>query len=122
MTPAGFPHSDTFGSKPWRRLPEAFRSLTRPSSAPGAKASTVSPLQLDRLDARARYGVLKVHAPDTREEALRGLLRTEVRGSRARTLRTGQCARPASRRVRFPFHSRSPGRTRRSVLGDLPAE
>ena len=29
------------------RLPEAFRSLTRPSSAPGAKASTVSPCSLD---------------------------------------------------------------------------
>ena len=29
--------------KPSRRLPEAFRSQTRPSSAPGAKASTVSP-------------------------------------------------------------------------------
>jgi hypothetical protein len=47
MTPAGFPHSDTFGSKPSRRLPEAFRSQTRPSSAPGAKASTVSPCSLD---------------------------------------------------------------------------
>ena len=47
MTPAGFPHSDTFGSKPSRRLPEAFRSQTRPSSAPDAKASTVSPYSLD---------------------------------------------------------------------------
>src|SRR6266511_3135614 len=41
MTPAGFPHSDTSGSQPSRRLPGAFRSLTRPSSAPGAKASSV---------------------------------------------------------------------------------
>src|SRR3989304_5525648 len=47
MPPAGFPHSDTLGSRPSRRLPEAFRSQTRPSSAPGAKASTVSPYQLD---------------------------------------------------------------------------
>src|SRR5437016_5767959 len=47
MTPAGFPHSDISGSKLSRQLPEAFRSLTRPSSAPGAKASTVSPSKLD---------------------------------------------------------------------------
>src|SRR6059036_2459244 len=47
MTPAGFPHSDISGSKLSRQLPEAFRSLTRPSSAPGAKASTISPCSLD---------------------------------------------------------------------------
>jgi hypothetical protein len=38
---AGFPHSDTLGSKPAYRLPEAYRRLLRPSSAPDAKASTV---------------------------------------------------------------------------------
>ena len=27
MTPAGFPHSDIFGSKLVRQLPEAYRSL-----------------------------------------------------------------------------------------------
>ena len=47
MTPAGFPHSDTCGSMLSRQLPAAFRSLTRPSSAPDAKASTVSPYSLD---------------------------------------------------------------------------
>ena len=41
MTPAGFPHSDTLGSQLGRQLPEAYRSPLRPSSAPGAKASTV---------------------------------------------------------------------------------
>ena len=35
ITTGGFPHSDISGSKPVRRLPEAFRSLPRPSSAPG---------------------------------------------------------------------------------------
>src|SRR5699024_4954767 len=40
MTPAGFPHSDTLGSKLVCQLPEAYRRLLRPSSAPGAKAST----------------------------------------------------------------------------------
>jgi hypothetical protein len=44
MTGAGFPHSDIHGSKSGRRLPVAFRSLPRPSSASGAKASTVGSL------------------------------------------------------------------------------
>ena len=42
MTRARFPHSEIPGSQPGRRLPEAYRSLPRPSSAPGAKASTVA--------------------------------------------------------------------------------
>jgi hypothetical protein len=44
MTAGGFPHSDIHGSKPVRRLPVAFRSLLRPSSVLGAKASTVGSL------------------------------------------------------------------------------
>src|SRR5699024_12416796 len=40
MTPAGFPHSDILGSKLVCQLPEAYRRLLPPSSAPGAKAST----------------------------------------------------------------------------------
>lgn len=32
MTAGGFPHSEILGSKPCWRLPEAYRSLTRPSS------------------------------------------------------------------------------------------
>ena len=39
--PAGFPHSETLGSKCAYPLPEAYRRLLRPSSAPDAKASTV---------------------------------------------------------------------------------
>ena len=38
----GFPHSDTLGSKPSRRLPEAYRGPTRLSSAMRAQASTMS--------------------------------------------------------------------------------
>ena len=41
MTPAGFPHSDILGSQLVCQLPEAFRRLQRPSSAPTAKASTM---------------------------------------------------------------------------------
>src|SRR5690348_423672 len=47
MTGAGFPHSDTLGSTLGWQLPEAYRSLPRPSSAPDAQASTVCPYQLD---------------------------------------------------------------------------
>jgi len=36
MTPAGFPHSVILGSQLGWQLPEAFRSLLRPSSALGA--------------------------------------------------------------------------------------
>ena len=39
--PAGFPHSDILGSQLAYQLPEAYRRLLRPSSAPDAKASTV---------------------------------------------------------------------------------
>src|SRR3982751_6658571 len=37
------------------RLPEAFRSLSRPSSPVHAKASTVRPCSLDRISAHASY-------------------------------------------------------------------
>jgi hypothetical protein len=43
MTGARFPHSEIPGSKSGCRLPEAYRRLPRPSSAPDAKTSTVCP-------------------------------------------------------------------------------
>ena len=43
MTRAGFPHSEILGSQSGYRLPEAYRRFLRPSSVPGAKASTVCP-------------------------------------------------------------------------------
>ena len=46
MTGARFPHSEIPGSKSGCRLPGAYRSLPRPSSAPDAKASTVCPKKL----------------------------------------------------------------------------
>jgi hypothetical protein len=46
ITSAGLPHSETPGSKSGCRLPEAYRRLPRPSSAPDAKASTVCPKKL----------------------------------------------------------------------------
>ena len=47
MTPAGFPHSEILGSRFVCQLPEAYRRLLRPSSAPSAKASALCPYKLD---------------------------------------------------------------------------
>src|SRR5262245_9978791 len=47
MTSARLPHSETPGSQPGCRLPEEYRRLPRPSSAPDAKASTVRPQKLE---------------------------------------------------------------------------
>ena len=43
VKPARLPDSGISGSKFTKQLPEAYRSLSRPSSLPGTKASTVSP-------------------------------------------------------------------------------
>ena len=51
-------------------LTRAYRSRPRPSSAPGAKASTVCPFSLDHEEHRVcRYGVFKVRADDPAESA-----------------------------------------------------
>ena len=47
MTGARLPHSEIPGSTSGCRLPEAYRRLPRPSSAPDAKASTVRPKKLE---------------------------------------------------------------------------
>jgi hypothetical protein len=47
ITGVGLPHSEIRGSMPVQRLTAAYRSRPRPSSAPGAKASTVCPYYLD---------------------------------------------------------------------------
>src|SRR6476661_5801835 len=47
LPPAGFPHSEILGSQSGYRLPEAYRRFLRPSSVPGAKASTVCHYKLE---------------------------------------------------------------------------
>ena len=49
---SGFPHSDISGSSLSRQLTEAFRSSSRPSSPPSAKASPVRPYSLTLILAR----------------------------------------------------------------------
>ena len=44
---AGFPHSEIHGYNAYLRLPMAYRSLSRPSSALSAKAFPLRPLQLN---------------------------------------------------------------------------
>ena len=48
ITGGGLPHSEIPGSTVGQHLPRAYRSRPRPSSALGAKASTVCPSSLDR--------------------------------------------------------------------------
>ena len=48
ITSGEFPHSEIPGSVIGQRLPRAYRSRPRPSSALGAKASTVCPCSLDQ--------------------------------------------------------------------------
>src|SRR5690348_14119348 len=48
ITSGEFPHSEILGSLDGQLLPQAYRSRPRPSSALGAKASTVCPCSLDQ--------------------------------------------------------------------------
>ena len=63
ITTRRFPHSDIPGSVIGQHLPRAYRSRPRPSSALGAKASTVCSCSLDQKEhVCCHYGVFKVHA------------------------------------------------------------
>ena len=107
ITTRGFPHSDIPGSTDGQLLPRAFRSRPRPSSALGAKASTVCSCSLDQKEhVCCRYGVFKVRAsvrPPCREEPSAGRL-----AGMARSLKTQQ-------RARSP-RLRATGRTARELL------
>ena len=50
ITTRRFPHSEIPGSKVGQHLTRAYRSRPRPSSALSAKASTVCPYSLDRIE------------------------------------------------------------------------
>lgn len=56
MTPLRFPHSEIFGSKLVRQLPEAYRNLLRPSSVSYVKASLVC-AYVTFYDMRHPFGV-----------------------------------------------------------------
>src|SRR5215475_4863057 len=92
ITTGGFPHSEIPGSKVGQHLTRAYRSRPRPSSALGAKASTVCPSSLDREEhVVCRYGVFKVHAgafPAKRESRAGGAVsqNSAVRDTSSSTL------------------------------------
>ena len=48
-SPWGFPHSEIRGYNAYLQLPAAYRSLSRPSSAPDAKAFTLRSCSLELL-------------------------------------------------------------------------
>jgi hypothetical protein len=135
ITTRRFPHSEIPGSEVGQHLTRAYRSRPRPSSALGAKASTVCPSSLDREEhVVCRYGVFKVHAgascPAIRERrAWRGLskLSSASRGRRCsrraryRTekvhrarLKSGKESNPINGRV--AHRSKSSGIPRKEVI------
>ena len=61
MSPAGFPHSEILESQLGCQLLEAYRRLLRPSSAPGAKASTVCPYKLATHNKPTRHANTPAH-------------------------------------------------------------
>ena len=99
ITTRRFPHSEILGSTDGQLLPEAYRSRPRPSSALGAKASTVCPFSLDSkehvlLPLWSFQGARELQ-PSPREDA----------SSSGRSLKTQQRrrrARRSSRRVAAP--------------------
>ncbi len=61
----GFPHSDTRGSIGRLHLPAHFRSLPRPSSPPGAKASPMRPYSLPTLCPKTNLRISKFLRPNS---------------------------------------------------------
>ncbi|SRR5581483_9937675 len=79
ITSGEFPHSEIPGSMTGQRLPRAYRSRPRPSSALGAKASTVCPCSLDQkntgIDVAMEFSrcVRALHPPNRKHRAWLGL-------------------------------------------------
>ena len=103
------------------RLPEAFRSLSRPSSPVRAKASTVRPFPLDRIcsspvDQRSTGSALRPTAKGALSQPL--LLPIPSPGL-SMTQASGEVRIPCALDLRVPF--RPCGPTRRSLKGGDPA-
>ena len=97
MTAAGSPHSETLGSKPARRLPEAYRCPPRLSSVPSAKASTIRPCRQPHT-----RGTRKTkRTPDDRSSTLcdhktiKQTTRPPTKGTRSKYISTSR-PRPAT--------------------------
>jgi hypothetical protein len=117
ITTREFPHSEILGSMTGQRLPQAYRSRPRPSSALSAKASTVCPCSLDQKNTgknRCRYGVFKVRASfDTRptmKEPPTVSNQTEPGLSKLSSVRVQRRGRRNSRRAEGPDGHKHPSR------------
>ena len=106
MTPAGFAHSEIHGSSGYVLLTVAYRSLSRPSSASCAKASTVCPYHL-LLDGSVHTYTPAASRSPVRSDAI--FLKKKISSlsryaalkvRRGRALETGHCA--LSRGERLP--------------------
>src|SRR6185369_11183737 len=99
----GFPHSDTLGSQLGCQLLEAYRRLLRPSSAPGAKTSTVCPYKLaipttlDTLD----------NNPDTRKRRGHPSQNTKMLASTIQFSSNEQTPTPHPPPTRTPYNTGS---------------
>jgi hypothetical protein len=96
ITTRRFPHSEILGSTDGQLLPEAYRSRPRPSSALGAKASTVCPCSLDSIE--------HVLLPLWSFQGARGPVVHEKNANEGRSLKTQQrdlAREPGSRSTLF---------------------
>ena len=98
MAPAGFAHSEIHGSSGYVLLTVAYRSLSRPSSASCAKASTVCPYHL-LLDGSVHTYTPAASRSPVRSDAI--FLKKKISSlsryaalkvRRGRALETGHCA------------------------------
>ena len=64
----GFPHSEICGYNGYLLLPAAYRSLSRPSSAPDAKAFPLRSFQLDRARRKVRSSPFPATASGSRRK------------------------------------------------------
>jgi hypothetical protein len=96
ITARGFPHSEIPGSKVGQHLPGAYRSRPRPSSALGAKASTVCPCSLDQkehvLMSLWSFQGARGPLPARRKRPPSANIDCDVRGQAERSLKTQQHA------------------------------
>ncbi len=69
----GFPHSEICGYNGYLLLPAAYRSLSRPSSAPDAKAFPLRSFQLDLLVAKSARLRFRRQPPALAENCARSL-------------------------------------------------
>ena len=110
MTRAGSPHSDTLGSQPASRLPEAYRRPPRPSSAPDAKASTERPKKQNTNPTKTSKPQTTPPQPQPQHKKNRGRRR---RGAARATQRTKILASTIQITTNPPTHARPTPRTKK---------